>query len=200
MGPARQLNSKHSRREEQALVDLARDGDAAAYEALLERYLDRTFNLALRMVGNREDAEDIVQECFARGYRHLHRFRGKSSFGTWITSIAIRLCMDAERRQRRDRLSFGWEESSSTAVTRSSRESPSRRAERRELLARLERSLQALPARLRAALVLRVLEGLPYDEVAASLGTSIRSARMYVFEARKRLSTLLGEELREELG
>jgi RNA polymerase sigma-70 factor (ECF subfamily) len=182
------------------LVQQALQGDRTAFEQLVRAHLERTFHLVLRLVGNREDAEDVVQETFVRAHSHLDQFRGRSSFTTWVTRIAIRLCLDLERARGR-RPAFqpldGDHESLLSAPGKSV--TPPERAQHRETLAQVERAVATLPPRLRAALVLRVLQGEDYATVAAAIGTTVRSARIYVSEARRRLAELLPREL-EELG
>jgi RNA polymerase sigma-70 factor (ECF subfamily) len=147
------------------------------------------------MLGNREDAEDAVQETFAKAWARLASFAGQSTFGTWVTSIALRHCTDVERARRSRERHVGnlprdfepdRDARNLTAAV------PPRLAEQRELLSNLDVALTQLPPRLRTALTLRTIEGLEYEDVAQSMGTSIRSARLYVWEARQRLSRELG--------
>ncbi len=173
--------------DDRTLAHQASLGDRRAFDRLVERYLDRTLRICLRLVGNLEDAEDAAQETFVRAFARLKSFAGKSTFGTWVTSIAIRLCADVERarRSRRGRieeLAPGLE----FAGTRA--RSPAVHAEQRETVRNVEAALARLPPRLRAALTLRTIEGMEYEEVARALGTTIRSARLYVWEARQRLA------------
>ena len=184
--------------DERQLATRASRGDEGAFELLVDRYLERTLRVALRMVGNREDAEDVVQDTFARAHTHLSRFHGRSSFGTWITSICINLCLDHERARKRRPSLLSIESATEEDASMRWDDGPSRRVQRRETEIRLERAIESLPRRLRAALVLRVLQGLDYDVVAESLGTTVRSARIYVSEARRRLAQTLDKDLRGE--
>jgi len=181
--------------DDRALAQAASRGDRGAFDRLVDRYLDRTLRICLRMLGNREDAEDAVQETFAKAWMRLASFAAQSTFGTWVTSIALRHCTDVERSRRSRKRHVGDLprdfEPDRDAVNRTAAV-PSRQAEQRELLTDLERALTQLPARLRTALTLRTIEGLEYEEVARSMGTSIRSARLYVWEARQRLTRELG--------
>lgn len=177
--------------DDRALAQAATRGDRRAFDRLVDRYLDRTLRICVRLLGNREDAEDAVQETFTRAWAKLASFAGASTFGTWVTSIALRHCTDVERARRSRKRHVGdlprdfepdRDAQSPTAAA------PPRQAEQRELLATLELALAQLPPRLRTALTLRTIEGLEYEEVASSMGTSIRSARLYVWEARQRLT------------
>ena len=179
--------------DERLLADQAAQGDRESFDRLVQRYLERTFHIALRMVGNREDAEDVTQEAFARAHRNLHQFQGRSTFGTWITSICVRLCLDLDRRRQRrpNVLPLDPEVNAPADRALEWREPPSAQLQHRETARRLEHCIGRLPRRLKTALVLRVLEGMEYQDVAQVMGTTVRSARIYVSEARRRLADLL---------
>lgn len=181
--------------DDRALARLAMRGDRCAFDRLVERYLDRTLRICLRLVGNLEDAEDAVQETFTRAYSRLDSFAGKSTFGTWVTSIALRLCADLERARKSRRrhvagLPATYEIDRDARAPRGA--NPSLQSEQREAVRDLESALARLPNRLRTALTLRTIEGLDYEEVARMMGTTVRSSRLYVWEARQRLSRELG--------
>lgn len=187
--------------DDRALAEAASRGDRGAFDRLVDRYLDRTLRICVRMLGNLDDAEDAVQETFSRAWSRLASFAGHSTFGTWVTSIALRHCTDVDRA-RRSRLRHVAAlphdfEPDRDAVSRTAA-APPRQAEQRELLRNLDAALAQLPPRLRTALTLRTIEGLEYEEVARTMGTTIRSARLYVWEARQRLTRELG--LGEERG
>jgi len=181
--------------DDRALAEAASRGDRGAFDRLVDRYLDRTLRICVRLLGNLDDAEDAVQETFARAWSRLASFAGHSTFGTWVTTIALRHCTDVDRARKSRRKHVAplpaEFEPDRDAASRTS-PSPPRQAEQRELLLNLESALAQLPARLRNALTLRTIEGLEYEEVAKALGTSIRSARLYVWEARQRLGRELG--------
>ncbi len=175
--------------EDRTLLPLARQGDPVALDRLMLLYLDRTFRIVFRMLGNREDAEDVVQETFARAHQRLSEFQGGSSFGTWVTKIAIRLCIDQIRARSRREPPLSIEgESLAPGLPGSSEFEPRLVAERDETREQVERALDQMPHRLMTAFVLRVLEGLEYEEIARVLGTRVRSVRIYVCEARRRLA------------
>jgi RNA polymerase sigma-70 factor (ECF subfamily) len=176
--------------DDRTLAQDAARGDRRAFDRLVARYLDRTLRICLRLVGNLEDAEDTVQETFARAHSRLSSFAGRSTFGTWITSIALRLCADLERARKSRRRHVGelphdFDLDRDAHAPRSA--SPSLQSEQRETVRDVEAALARLPRRLRVALTLRTIEGLEYEEVARAMGTTIRSARLYVWEARQRL-------------
>ena len=177
--------------DDRTLAQAALRGDRRAFDRLVERYLERTLRICLRIVGNLDDAEDATQETFARAWSRLASFAGKSTFGTWITSIALRLCSDVERarrtrRKRHAELSASFDLDRDVVSTRA--KSPALHAEQRETMRNVESALANLPPRLRTALTLRTIEGMEYVDVARALGTTVRSARLYVWEARQRLA------------
>jgi len=138
-----------------------------------------------------------VQETFARAHARLSSFAGRSTFGTWITSIALRLCADLERARKSRRRHVGelphdFDLDRDARAPRSA--NPSLQSEQRETVRDVEAALARLPRRLRVALTLRTIEGLEYEEVARAMGTTIRSARLYVWEARQRLARELDPE------
>jgi RNA polymerase sigma-70 factor (ECF subfamily) len=183
--------------DDRSLAHDAARGDRRAFDRLVARYLDRTLRICLRLVGNLEDAEDTVQETFARAHSRLPSFAGRSTFGTWITSIALRLCADLERARKSRRRHVGelphdFDLDRDAPAPRSA--SPSLQSEQRETVRDVEAALARLPRRLRVALTLRTIEGLEYEEVARIMGTTIRSARLYVWEARQRLARELDPE------
>ncbi len=183
--------------DDRSLAQDAARGDRRAFDRLVSRYLDRTLRICLRLVGNLEDAEDTVQETFARAHARLSSFAGRSTFGTWITSIALRLCADLERARKSRRRHVGelphdFDLDRDARAPRSA--NPSLQSEQRETVRDVEAALARLPRRLRVALTLRTIEGLEYEEVARAMGTTIRSARLYVWEARQRLARELDPE------
>ena len=186
------LETVSTNQEEQALVSAALAGRRECFDTLVARYLERTFHVALRMVGNREDAEDLAQETFVRAHTRLAQFSGRSRFGTWVTAICVRLCLDHERaRKRRPRSVDLYDPVVGLDPAVEERRRPQDALHRAETAQRVETLVAALPHRLRAALVLRVIQGMDYEDVASALGTTVRSARIYVSEARRRLADQL---------
>src|SRR5438309_5553681 len=93
----------HSSADDRALVLSAREGDMAAFEELVARHRDKIYARAYSMMRNEEEAIDLSQEAWVKGWQRLVQFQGESSFGTWMTRIVINLCLDALRKQKRQR-------------------------------------------------------------------------------------------------
>ena len=156
------------------LVQWARQGDEDCFAALVEQNQGRIYNLALRMVGNPDDAAELCQEAFLNAWKGLGKFQGDSSFATWLYRLTSNVCIDFLRKEkRRSALSMtvslddGGEEQQ--ADLPDERYSPHAEAERRERQDTLRAGLAALSEEHRKVLVLRELEGLSYGEIAQLL-------------------------------
>ena len=165
-------------------------GDADAYAVIVERYYDRYARYAAHMVGNREDAEEALQDAFLRAYRALGRYEERERFAGWLLRIVVNECRSAAARgRRRDRLfpdvdDAGWLAAEAAAAP----DDPSERAALREELAR---ALATLPAEQREALLLKYAEDLSYDEIAAATGAGTSALKMRVKRACERLREIL---------
>ena len=165
-------------------------GDVSGFEAIVRRYSGMVFTLAARLVGPL-DAEDVVQETFLRAWRGLESFRGESSLKTWLYAIALNRVRARRGTLARLRARFGAAErpgadpdfSLVDALADSGR-SPEENALRAEERRRLRKAVLALPEEFRLAVVLRDLEGLSYDEVAAALSVPIGTVRSRLARGR----------------
>jgi RNA polymerase sigma-70 factor, ECF subfamily len=186
---------EESRARESALIERARAGDREAFEELIRAHLTTTYALLFRLVGNHEDAEDLAQECFVRAWRALPTHRGENSLAPWVRTIALHLARDHHRiRTRRGNVHTrpGQTGEVSPESVRDARRGPSEEVGGREQMHILHGALERLPARLRATLFLRVLEGLEYDEVGRAVGVTPATARTRVMQARKLLLRWMG--------
>ena len=183
--------------DEAVLVERARRGDRAALTVLLERCVEPSLHVAMRILASREDAEDAVQSALQKACGGIGEFRGGSAFTTWFTSIVVRCCLDLDRRRKAGPPTVPFDPSVHENSTLARDESLARLlgTERR---ARIERELQRLPVRIRSALVLRTLHEMAYADVAETLGITVRTARMYVFEARRELARCLPASWEDE--
>ena len=173
--------------EEQKLIDAAIAGDSSAFERLIEPLEGRIYAVALRMCGNREDAQDCMQESMIRIYRALSSFKGQSSFSTWIYRITMNTCLDELRRRKARRstsldtlLDSGWSPTDET-------DTPERHAIQSEQRRTLERAIAELPEDMRAAVVLRDVQGLAYDEIASALNVNVGTVKSRISRGRERL-------------
>jgi RNA polymerase sigma-70 factor (ECF subfamily) len=169
-------------------LDRLRAGDAPAFEELVMTYQHRVFGVALRMLGNRAEAEDVAQEAFVRAHRALGEFRGDAKLSTWLYAITSRLCLNrlasGERRMARQ---------GEDALLRLSDAGPRPDAalERRELETALGRAIAELPEDRRIVVVLRDIEGLSYEEIAQVLELELGTVRSRLHRARAELKEKL---------
>lgn len=174
---------------DRALADAAASGDRDAFEALVLRHQRRIVNYAMAIVRDAADAEDVAQETFLRAYRSLTRFRGESSFKTWLYAIATNAARTGlDRRGRRRRLEEGSLDDEAAPL--SAGDVPAGGADAETTLVRresIDRALAALPPDLRVAVVLRDVEGLDYKEIAAATRAPIGTVESRIFRARRRL-------------
>lgn len=167
-----------------------RYGDPAAFEEVYLRHADMVFGLALRMSGDREEAADLAQETFLRVFRHLGRFRGRSSLKTWIYRITVNCCRSKLRGRARRRLERPLEQLGEVADGRSG---PEERTLGHDLGRRLAAALAELPLVFREAVLLRDVQGLSYGEIGEVLGVRIGTVRSRIARGRERLRDLLEE-------
>ena len=180
--------------EEKALVSQAAQGDAAAFEELMRQHEGRIYAVALRMCGNREDAQDCSQEAMIRIFRALKNFKGQSSFATWVYRITTNTCLD-ELRRRKIRsassldslLDSGW----SPADEGEGPEGYSMRSEQRHSL---QKAIQSLPVDMRTAIVLRDIQGFSYDQIATMLDANVGTIKSRISRGREKLRTILVEQ------
>jgi RNA polymerase sigma-70 factor (ECF subfamily) len=197
------------------VVRRARQGDHAAFRVLVERYQGRAHRLALRVLGDEEQARDVVQDALIRAYGSLDRFEGRSSFYTWLYRIVMNLCLDRKRRERPDRR-VEWNDEVAGAAQGApgallpadpAGGAPDEALDRMQLRGVLARAIAALPEDARRTIELREIDGLSYKEIAAALGIPKGTVMSRLHYARRRLQQALraagvdpfpGEESAEE--
>jgi RNA polymerase sigma-70 factor (ECF subfamily) len=176
------------------LVERHRHGDAEAFAEVYRTYEETVYNLALRMAGDPFDAADLTQEVFLRVFRHLAKFRGGSSLKTWVFRVALNHCRSRLGRRPAARSLDDAEEPAARELADPGR-SPEDLALARDAGRRVEAALARLPLVFREAVVLRDLEGLSYEEMAAVLGVRVGTVRSRLARGRERLRHELEETL-----
>lgn len=166
------------------LVDRAVHGDLRAFEVLLRRHQDRVFRIALRMLGDRQDAEDVSQDVAVQLWRALASFSGSSMFSTWLYRLVVNRCLNHQRAQQRARADTRPLVDTDQPATTIG---PEQRAMGAARLDAAAAALSSLPGDQRAVLVLFQIEGLSYREVAAVLGVTEPAVRSRLERARRNL-------------
>lgn len=184
--------------EDRELVERARGGDTTAFDELVEKYTPRLYGLVYHMTSNREDTHDILQDVFAKAYRSLKRFQGKSSFYTWIYSIAVNMSLNfLKKRGRRRKLSLDdldlAIQNDEEFIENTSKTDPVREANLRELQQRLNAAMQELSEDHRAVVTMYDIQGLPHAEISRILGISEGTVRSRLHYAHKQLQNYLEE-------
>ena len=177
------------------LVRRAQRGDMVAFEELVTRHRDKIYARAFSMMRNEDDAVDLSQEAWVKGWQRLKQFQGESSFLTWMTRIVINLCLDQLRKQKRHRLESieqmdeetGGVERQMPVITLN----PTEGLERQELRQRIDKALGQLSYEHRTVLILHEFEGLEYKEIAKRMVCSIGTVMSRLFYARRRMANLM---------
>jgi RNA polymerase sigma-70 factor (ECF subfamily) len=177
--------------EDQALVDRIRAGDRDAFEDLVRRKRDRAFRLARRVVGQDEDARDVVQLAFLRVWRKVRGFRGGSEFDPWFHRIVVNLAIDFVRRESaRRRSQADWAGEQTRAGGSGEQEMPTG-LQLQEVSRIFDELAASLPPRQRAIFALREIERMSTDDVAKLMGIRSSTVRNHLFQARTTLRRAL---------
>jgi len=195
----RSLNLALIQATDHDLVALAASGSEKAYRELLDRYQRPVFSLIYRMVRDRERAEDLAQETFVKVFNHIGSFNPKYKFSSWIFKIASNLTIDAIRKKDLETVSLDGSRNASTQdeidatrITVESRdENPEEFLEAKELGQEIERAIGELRPEYRTAILLRHVEGRPYEEIAEIMGIPLGTVKTYIHRARGELRETL---------
>lgn len=187
----------YSSTSDETLVAMSRKGDMVAFEELVARHRDRIFARAFTMMRNEEEAIDLSQEAWIKGWQRLEQFHGDSSFTTWMTRIVINLCLDQLRRRKKrytesieamDEESGGVERQMPVVMV-----NPTERLERADLRVRIDQALNQLSDAHRTVLVLHEFEQMEYKNIAKTMNCSIGTVMSRLFYARRKMAALLAD-------
>jgi RNA polymerase sigma-70 factor (ECF subfamily) len=189
--------SDYSSAEDATLVREAQQGEMGAFEELVGRHRDKIYARAYSMMRSEDDAIDLSQEAWVKGWQRLAQFHGESSFATWMTRIVINLCLDQLRKQKRHREESieemdeetGGVERQMPVVT----SNPTAGLEREELRKRIDQALGQLSNEHRTVLVLHEFQEMEYKEIAKTMGCSIGTVMSRLFYARRKMAALLAD-------
>lgn len=180
------------------LVLKAQLGDVHAFDQLVERYHGKIYGLTYNMTSNREDAEDLTQEVFVKAFQALPRFKGKSSFYTWIYRIAVNKTINYRKKRNRKRAlsldQFDQEiKTDEVYDDLTSKGSPLRNVSLTELQKKMNEALLTLSEKHRTVVVLHDMQGIPHEEIAKMVGASVGTIRSRLFYARRQMQAELAE-------
>jgi RNA polymerase sigma-70 factor, ECF subfamily len=171
--------------DEQLIADTLK-GDSQAFGKLVEKYQDRLYNTLVHIIGNVEDARDIVQESFVQAFVKLDSFRGMSAFYTWLYRIALNMAAGHQRRQRSiASLEYKHEQNGMDPMDKG--KTPSEQLEKKELAQQVQSALQLLSDEHRIILVLREIGGSSYETIAELLDLPVGTIRSRIHRARMQL-------------
>lgn len=186
-----------SAEDELKLVVRCQAGDTAAYNDLVTRYRQRAFAMIFHMVRNEQDAWDLTQDGFLKAWKSIGRFRGQSSFYTWLYRILMNVTIDWTRRRQIEGSSefddaVGVREVEPAAVTVPRADlAPAATLSDREIRERIDGAIARLSPEHRAVITLREIEGLDYQEIAEATGSTLGTVMSRLFYARKKLQGML---------
>jgi RNA polymerase sigma-70 factor (ECF subfamily) len=185
--------------EDSVLAEQARDGDRAAFSALVEKYQGPIYGYALHFFRNQETAEDVAQDTFLRAYRFLHTYDFSRRFATWLYTIARNLCIDKVRdEQRRGAFTVSDSAASPDGFAVGGEADPLSILEGREQRERLLEGIRRLPEKYRTPILLCYAQGLSYQEISDILGISLNNTKIRIFRAKKLILKGLGLVTAEE--
>ena len=180
------------------LVRQAQAGDTEAFDQLVSRFRTRVFGMIYNMVHNEQDAWDLAQDSFLKAWKSIARFRGQSSFYTWMYRIVMNVTIDALRKKQvkgtgaefNDEVQLKEIEPASRTVPHGDA-LPHERMEHKEIRGRIDAAIAQLSPEHRAVILMKEIEDMQYHEIAESLGCSIGTVMSRLFYARKKLQNLL---------
>jgi RNA polymerase sigma factor (sigma-70 family) len=184
--------------EDQQLVARTQAGEAGAFDQLVVKYTPRLYGLVYNMTSNHEDTNDLLQDVFAKAYKAIRGFRGKSSFYTWIHSIAVNMTLNfLKKRGRRYHLSLDDVDASiqndKEFLELTATSSPVREADLSELQRRLNEAMMKLSEEHRAVVTMFHIQGMPHAEISKILRVSEGTVRSRLFYANRQLQNYLDE-------
>ena len=183
------------------LIDPAQAGEPPAFQCTVEAHQALVFNVCLRMLGDWHEAQDLTQDVFFKAYKALPQLRGEAKVSTWLYRIAVNLCLNHQRRRKRERwLSLDWlseqggdEQAAGIPTVEGT---PATALAQQEKEGLVQAAIRSLPEKQRVALVLSVYERLSYQEIATVMGCSLASVESRLHRAKENLAKALCERLK----
>ena len=178
-------------------INLIIEGNTNAFNILVDRYKDLVFSLALKMVKNREEAEEVAQDTFIKVFKSLSKFKGDSKFSTWIYKVTYNTCLDRLKKQKREQQVVSIDEFNTNQIK--SIDNALDKMENEEREKAIQDCIQLLPADDAFLLTLFYFEEQSLEEIAKVIGLTANNVKVKLFRSRKKLTTILKEKLEPEI-
>jgi len=182
---------------DQVYIDKILDGDTSAFTTLVDRYKDLVYTLALRMMKHKEEAEEVAQDTFIKIFKSLDKFKGDSKFSTWIYRVAYNTCLDRLKKNKRQQNTVTIDEYTEHQVK--TIDNALDKIEAKEKEAAIKACLDLLPSEESFLLTLFYFEEQSLEEIAKVVGLKPNNVKVKLFRCRKRLATILKEQLDNEI-
>ena len=182
---------------DQIIINQIIEGDTSAFSVLVDRYKDLVFTLAMRMVKNREEAEEVSQDTFIKVYKSLNKFKGNSKFSTWIYRVAYNTCLDRIKRIKRDYNVVAIDEFTEHQIK--TIDNALDKMEEQEHKDKIQQCLQLLPSDDSFLLTLYYFEEQSLEEISKVVGLTANNVKVKLYRSRKKLTSILKEQLEPEI-
>lgn len=176
---------------EELIIKRAQKGNKAALEELIFAYEKKVYNIALRYMGNEADAYDMAQESLIKMYRSIGRFRGESSFSSWVYRLTVNTCLDGLRKRKKNVISLEGSMEAGASYTEEANETPEEHALRIEKKEDIQRAINMLSPDHKSVIILRDIGGLSYEEISSCLSVSVGTVKSRINRGRQKLKELL---------
>lgn len=182
---------------DQVYINKILNGDSAAFAVLVERYKDLVYTLAIRMMKNKEEAEEVAQDAFVKAYTSLNKFKGASKFSTWIYRVTYNTCLDRIKKNKRTQRTVTIDEYTEHQVK--TIDNALDKIESKERQEAIQQCIELLPAEDSFLLTLYYFEELSLDEISKIVNLKPNNVKVKLFRSRKKLATILKEQLDNEI-
>ena len=182
---------------DQHYINKILEGDSKSFAILVDRYKDLVFTLALRMVKNREEAEEISQDTFLKVFKSLNKFKGDSKFSTWIYRVGYNTCLDRIKKNKRAQRTVAIDEFTEHQIKTLDNALDNMEMEERKLA--IQHCLQLLPSEDSYLMTLYYFEELSLEEISKIIDITVNNVKVKLFRSRKRLATILKQRIEPEI-
>ncbi|MEL1253945.1 sigma-70 family RNA polymerase sigma factor [Flavobacterium sp. DGU38] len=182
---------------DQHYIDRILQGETSSFAVLVDRYKDMIFTLALKMVKNREEAEEVAQDTFIKIYNSLAKFKGDSKFSTWIYKIAYNTCLDRLKKNKKEDLNISIDEFSAHLIK--TMDNALSALEEKERKQTIQNSLNLLPSEEKFLLTLFYFEDQSLEEIGKIMNINANNVKVKLFRSRQKLAVILRQQLEPEI-